>query len=313
MPPRRVGGTGKKSWATRPTYAADWRQRLQLAAGAGTKQEAARICKSVLNDMVIDDDRQLHDCTGVMPDNFDIACEAFENEVIRDGDAPMYRSKPGHGEDPGRRSDLLPRHMVFLYLETKRHSTSQKNTAVNYGIKQHTEKVHGGFLPTGDNMQEKIAGARTAKQVQAVAGDAMAHMARVAGRDEDRAKRDAGKTPPYNRMLRDGTHIPIGRPHDKDRRDEHRSGKKKAYTKNTVLVSNANGVFIGRSRSEQGSHNDKGTFNRYEMDYGLVSRVMAGKSKAMTIWEYIDRGFRGLAKNRPGSHVRMPAFRGATS
>lgn len=81
-----------------------------------------------------------------------------------------------------------------MYPETKRHSTSQKNTGINYGINQsnvgkinqHTEKVLGGFLPTGDNMQERIAGAHTAKQVQAVAGDAMAHMDRVAGRDEDR-------------------------------------------------------------------------------------------------------------------------------
>lgn len=112
----------------------------------------------------------------------------------------------------------------------------------------------------------------------------------------------------YNRILRDGTHIPIGRPHDKDRRDETSRARKKAYTKNTV-VSNANGVLVGKSRSEPGSHNDKGIFNRDEADYGLVSRVMAGKSKAMTIWEYIDRGFRGLGKNHPDSHVRMPAFK----
>lgn len=174
IPTHRVGGIGKKSGATRPTHAADWRQRLQLAAGAAIK-EAARIFRSVLNDMVIDDDRQLHDRTGVTPDNFDFACKAFENELIRDGDAPMYRGKPGRGEESRAALRQLPRHRVLMYLETKRHSTSQKNTAINYGINQsnvsrinqHTEKVLGGFLPTGDNMQEKIAGARTAKQGRA--------------------------------------------------------------------------------------------------------------------------------------------------
>lgn len=29
----------------------------------------------------------------------------------------------------------------------------------------------------------------------------------------------------------------------------------------------------------------------------------------MKIWEYVDRGFRGMGKNCPGSRIRMPAFR----
>ena len=68
-------------------------------------------------------------------------------------------------------------------------------------------------------------------------------------------------------------------------------------------MSNANGVLVGWPLSEPGTHNDKGAFNRDEADCGLVSRVMAGKSKSksktMTIWGYIDRGFGGLAKNTP--------------
>lgn len=308
---------GKKKEAERPTYTGDWRQRLRLASEATTKHEAARICRSLLNDMVIDNDKQLHERTGVTPDNFDFVCEAFENELIGDGGAPLYRNKPGRGEDPGRRSDLQPRHRILLYLESKRHRASQKNTAINYGIdqsnvsriNQHTEGVLAGFLPTGDNIQERLSKARTVKQVQAAAGEAMAHMARIAGRDEDEARKKAGRTLPHNRILRDGTHVPIGRPHDKKTRDEHWSTKKKEYTQNTVLATNCRGVFIGRSMSEPGSHHDKGILNRDTTDYGLLSRVMAGKSGAMVIWEYVDKGFRGIVKNHPGSRVRMPAYK----
>lgn len=95
-----MGGMGKKKEAERPAYTGDWRQRLRLASEATTRHEAARTCRSLLNDMVIDSDKQLHERTGVTPDNFDFVCEAFENELIGDGGAPCTGTSPDGGRIP---------------------------------------------------------------------------------------------------------------------------------------------------------------------------------------------------------------------
>ena len=120
-----MGGMGKKKEAERPTYTSDWRQRFRLAAGATTKHEAARICRSILNDMVIDSDNQMHERTGVTPDNFDFVCEALENELIGDGGAPV-QEQAREVEYHGRRSDLQPRHRILMDLESKRHRARRR-------------------------------------------------------------------------------------------------------------------------------------------------------------------------------------------
>lgn len=135
IPCDAMGGIGKKKEAERPTYTSDWRQRLRLAAGATTKHEAARIYRSILNDMVIDSDKQMHERTGVTPDNFDFVCEALENELIGDGGAPCTGTSPGGGVSrPPLRPAAAAQDPNGLGKQASQ--GSQKNTVINYGIDQ---------------------------------------------------------------------------------------------------------------------------------------------------------------------------------
>lgn len=111
-------------------------------------------------------------------------------------------------------------------------------------------------------------------------------------------------------MIRDGTHTPCCRPSNEGVRDTMWSGKKKMYSYNNVLSTNELGVILEMSGCWPGSWHDMHV-QRMEDDDGdgIMARCLFGKSGAMVIYEYGDKGFQGLQKLHPGAVVRTPPKR----
>ena len=109
-------------------------------------------------------------------------------------------------------------------------------------------------------------------------------------------------------LIRDGFHTPHNRPSDRGCRDIMWSGKEKMHSFNAVLETNEQGIAAGMSGCWPGSWHGM-SVRRIEEDEdgGILAGRLVGKSGAVTIYEYGDRGFQGLQKLHPGAAVRTPA------
>ena len=291
----------------------DLYDRLDLARGL-PPEEAVRICKTIVNDSILDDGVALEDVTGVRSESFDIHLDALKNAVDADPESPLYHGRPGRDADAGRRSHLHPSPQTLMYLESKKHGASQRCLAARYGVSQptvsrcieRTERVLEGFAATADNVHDRMEEARTVARLQAVLAEAIRHILRLAGAPEAPAAR-VPKTLPHNRLITDGTHTPHCRPSNKGVRDTMWSGKKKMYSHNTVVDTNEIGIVLNLSACWPGSWHDMHV-QRIEddEDEGILARCLHGKSEVMLIHEYGDRGLQGLQGLHPGAVVRTP-------
>lgn len=292
----------------------DLYERLHLACGM-PPEEAVQICKTIVNDSIIDDGGKLEDATGVRAETFDVHLDALKKALDADPESPLYYGRPGREADPGRRSHLHPAHRLLLYLESKKHGGSQKLLAARYGVSQptvskcieHTENVLGQFAPTADRIKTRMDAARTTVQLQSALSESFSCLLRLAEVPAS-VLASLPKTLPHNRIIRDGTHTPACRPSDKGARDTMWSGKKKAFTFNTMLETNEAGITLGMSGCWPGSWHDMHIQRIEEVgeDGGILTRCLLGKSTAMTIYEYGDKGLQGLQKLHPGAVVRTP-------
>lgn len=267
-------------------------------------------------DAHIGNEKALWNRTHTTLDNFHKMRDALIRYMERDPKSALYWGKAGCDDSAGRRCALAPRHMLFMYLEYARHGASQEHVAATYGISQtsasryfaYVQKALASRLPTCDNASAKLRKAETPEEVQRVAADLLEDFERAAGVEPGSSGRP-GKTLPGNIVMHDGTHVLKERATDKEERDASYSGKKKTYTDNTVITSSRDGLIIGMSACAPGSTNDITLLRESGADLGLVSRCMEGKSSAMMIYEYVDKGFRGLQNDHPGSKIMMPLSR----
>ena len=295
----------------------DLYDRLDRARGL-PPEEAVRICKTIVNDSILDDGEALEAVTGVRSENFDIHLDALKTAIDADPESPLYHGRPGREADPGRRSHLHPAHRLLMYLESRKQGVSQSLLAARYGVSQptvskcieHAEGALALFSPTADNISGRMEEARTVDKLQSVLYEAIACIQRLAQAPIG-PPGSVPKTLPHNRLIRDGTHTPRCRPSDKGVRDTMWSGKKKMYSHNNVLATNEIGIVLEASGSWPGSWHDMHV-QRIEEDEdseGILARCLHGKSSAMVIYEYGDRGLQGLQKLHPGAVVRTPAKR----
>lgn len=165
----------------------DLYERLDLARGL-PPEEAVRICKTIVNDSILDDGEDLEAVAGVRSENFDVHLDALKTALDADPESPLYHGRPGREADPGRRSHLNPAHRLLMYLECKKQGGSQAHLAVRYGVSQptvskcvdHTEGVLGRFSPTADNIHGRMDAARTVDRLQSALRETLACMLRLA-------------------------------------------------------------------------------------------------------------------------------------
>ena len=199
----------------------DLYDRLDRARGL-PPEEAVRICKTIVNDSILDNDEDLEATTGVRAETFDVYLDALKAVLDGDPQSPLYHGRPGRDADPGRRSPLHPAHRMLMYLESKKQDGSQKAMAARYGVSQptvskcieYTENALGGFGATADNIRARMNAARTTDKLQSALREALTCVLRLAGASTE-APASVPKTLPHNRLIRDGFHTPHDRPSNK--------------------------------------------------------------------------------------------------
>ena len=145
------------------------------------------------------------------------------------------------------------------------------------------------MLPTADNMSGRLQKARTADQVQKVAGQALADFEESAGTEPGSAGKP-DKTLPGNVSVTDGVDLLTQRPTDKTEQQECYSGKRKSYTHKVDIVTNSKGLALGITELAPGSRHDLALLRESEPDLGLIARCMRGESAAMVIVEHLYKG-----------------------
>ena len=106
----------------------------------------------------------------------------------------------------------------------------------------------------------------------------------------------------------DGTHCHVQRPTEKTTRRMRFSGKKKQFTNNTNVYTNADGVIIGISKSSVGSTGDITLLREDPMPFGKWTESMRDeatpKEDRIRIWA--DKGYQGTGKDLPGATLMIP-------
>ena len=255
-----------------------------------SKSDTVMLADLIMIDRNIADRKVLEIRTGVREDNFRLKEAALKNRMDKDPNSPLYWGKEGMESSAGRRCIMAPRHMLFLYLEYLRHGTSQDYVSSAHCVSQPTasrcfeyvEQALSEMLPTADNMTARLQKARTADQVQKVAGQALADFEEAAGAEPGSAGKP-GKTLPGNVSSTDGVDIPEQRPTDKVEQKECYSGKRKSHTRKVDMVTNSEGLALGMTELAPGSKHDLALLRESEPDLGLVTRCMKGQSWAMEV------------------------------
>ena len=124
---KRKKANAKRGWS-RNKRLDDLYERLDLARSL-PPEDAVRICKTIVNDSILDDDAALEDTTGVRPETFGVHLDALKTALDADADSPLYYGRPGRDADAGRRSRLQPAHRLLMYLESKKRGASQRYLA----------------------------------------------------------------------------------------------------------------------------------------------------------------------------------------
>ena len=147
------------------------------------------------------------------------------------------------------------------------------------------DRILASVLPTAKNVSKEIAACKTKEEFKRM----------VPG-------------PGGGDVTADGTHCPVQRPSEKTIRRMIYSGKKKRFTYNTNVYTNADGVVIGISRSSVGSTGDITLLREDPMPFGKWAESMRDGSTPeedrIRIWA--DRGYQGTGKDLPGATLMIP-------
>ena len=180
--------------------------------------------------------------------------------AIASGDMPLFRDDESRASDPGNRCKLRFRHALLMSLIRKKDNPTQGTLQAIFGVDQTSvcrylkvmDRILASVLPTAKNVSKEIAACKTKEEFKRM----------VPG-------------PGGGDVTADGTHCPVQRPSEKTIRRMIYSGKKKRFTYNTNVYTNADGVVIGISRSSVGSTGDITLLREDPMPFGKWAESMA--------------------------------------
>ena len=112
-------------------------------------------------------------------------------------------------------------------------------------------------------------------------------------------------------VVLDGTHVPVDRTKDKDRRRINYSGKKKAFTPNTNVLTDTSKRILWIGRTAPGSTHDLTLLKEDHPDLGNLTRAMSdgdtpGQDRPVL---YVDKRYQGISEHYSGADARQPAKR----
>ena len=109
----------------------------------------------------------------------------------------------------------------------------------------------------------------------------------------------------------DGTHVPVDRSSDRDRRRADYSGKKKAFTFNTHALTGTKKRILWLSGTVPGSTHDLTLLKEDPSDLGILTRIMSRYDTPEPDRPvlYVDKGYQGISGYYPGATIRQPAKR----
>ena len=112
-------------------------------------------------------------------------------------------------------------------------------------------------------------------------------------------------------LVLDGTHVPVDRSKDKDRRRIDYSGKKKAFTFNTNVITDTSKRILCIGRTAPGSTHDLTLLKEDPPDLGVLTRAMSDGDTPGPVRPvlFVDKGYQGISEHYPGADTRQPARR----
>ena len=245
----------------------------------GLPEEALR--RQSLDD-ILGDDKKLKIASSCARDEFEFKLERFMSHVEA-GDTPLFS---GRLPDPGNRCKLTEAQALLLALVHKNHSLTEDFLGLLFGISQGTvsdylkfvRPILNGILP----VPKKIG--KRANEPELLPG-------RV--------------------LIIDATHTPMQRPADADARREAYSGKEKAFTANTTIITNRDGLVLFAGKPHGGSTHDLTQLRLEDPDLGSITRSMKNPNTpySQRITVYVDKGYAGIEDLYPGAIIIQPEKR----
>ena len=244
-------------------------------------------------DGVISDESSLHPETLCSREEFRYTLERAGACAIASGDMPLFRDDESRASDPGNRCRLRLRHALLMSLIRKKDNPTQGTLQAIFGVDQTSvcryfkvmDRILASVLPTAKNISKEMAACKTKEEFKRMAPG-----------------------PGGGDVTADGTHCLVQRPSEKTVRRMIYSGKKKRFTYNTNVYTNADGVVIGMSRSFVGATGDITLLREDPMPFGRWTGSMRDGStpKEDRIRVWVDRGYQGTGKDLPGATLMIP-------
>ena len=210
---------------------------------------------------------------------------------------PLLRDDPARPSNPGNRCKLHPAYVLLLDLVRKYRNNCQDQLGVMFGVDQAAvcryirvaDRILAAMLPTPHRLMDVLRRVDSPEKFAALFPE-------------------GAKT---NTILLDGTHVRFVRAGEREVRDAMYSGKKKAYTGNTVIMTMPDGMVIAVSRTYQGSIHDITITREFLGDLGAFADDVLGadlpwRMRGMSLRVLADSGFQGLQNDLPGAKVVTP-------
>ena len=272
-------------------------------------------------DGIISNESNLHSATLQNIKEFQYILRHVEAYVTASGETPLFYDDESRASDPGNRCKLRLRHALLMALVRKKDNPTQGTLQALFGVDQTSvcrylkvmDRILAAVLPTAKNISKDIAECKTKEEFKKRVPTAVLPTAENASKDiaECETKEEFKKSvpgPDVGDVFVDGTHCRVQRPLEKTVRRMRYSGKKKTFTNNTNVYTNADGVIIGISKSSVGSTGDITLLREDPMPFGKWAESMredsTPKEDRIRIWA--DRGYQGTGKDLPGATLMIP-------
>lgn len=210
---------------------------------------------------------------------------------------PLIRDDPARQSEPGNRCKIHPAYVLLLDMIRKYRNICQDMLGLMFGVDQAAacryirveDRMLAAMLLTPHRFMDVLRHIDSPEEFAAL-------FPRGAGDDA---------------ILPDETHVRFVRAEEKKVRDAMYSGKKKAYTGNTVVMIMPNGMVIAISRTHQGSMHDITITWEFQGDLGAFAEDVLGadlprRTRRIVLRVFVDSGFQGLQKDLRGAKVVTP-------
>ena len=281
---------------------------------SGTSTDLHRI---EVFDGIISDESSLHSATLQSIEEFQYILRHVEAYVTASGKMPLFCDDESRASDPGNRCKMRLRHALLMALVRKKDNPTQGTLQALFGVGQTSvcryihvmDRILAAVLPTTKNISKDIAACKTVEEFKSVVpciSDSSHTRVEKCKTVEELKSIVPG--PDVCDVFVDGTHCRVQHPSEKTARRMRYSGKKKTFTNNTNVYTNANGVIIRISKSYVGSTGDITLHREDPMPFGKWAESMrqdsTPKEDKIRIWA--DRGYQGTGKDLPGATLMIP-------